>query len=142
MSFSRRELSVLLPALAASAVAQEKQLGTLPSKIYHTEEIPYRGNEKQKGRQFFDGKNHSGFRVEVHENVLGTGAQPHAPNKHEHEEILIVAEGALETYLEGKIETAQAGSVIYLGSNQMHSVRNTGATPCRYYVIGLRGLQA
>jgi mannose-6-phosphate isomerase-like protein (cupin superfamily) len=36
----------------------------------------------------------------------------------------------------------EAGSVIYFGSNQMHSIRNAGSAPCRYYVVELRGDEA
>ncbi len=52
---------------------------------------------------------------------------------------MILFEGTLETFVEGKRETVQAGSVIYFGSNEMHNVRNPGAVPSRYYVIELRG---
>jgi quercetin dioxygenase-like cupin family protein len=78
----------------------------------------------------------------MHETILGSGTETHAPHKHLHEEIVIVIEGTVETYLEGKTETAEAGSVIYFASNQMHSAGNAGGTPCRYYVIELRGSEA
>jgi len=35
-----------------------------------------------------------------------------------------------------------AGRAWLIGSNQMHSVRNAGATPARYYVVELRGKEA
>lgn len=140
MNLSRRDLGVLLPALAAAnAAAQQKQTQTLPSKVYHHQQIRYDGDETKKGRRFFFGANRAGFNLEMHETILGPGKETHAPHKHEHEEIVVVFEGTAETYLEGKTETAEAGSVIYFGSNQLHSVRNSGTTPCRYYVIELRG---
>ena len=136
MNLSRRELAVLLPAIAAEQAAAP---GALPQKVYHSGQIPYTGDEKKKGRRFFDGADHSGFHLEMHETILGPGVQTHAPHKHIHEEIMIVFEGAVETYMNGKTEVAEAGSVIYMGSNQMHSARNAGTVPCRYYVIELRG---
>ena len=143
MDFSRRDLGFLLPALAAAnASGQQRQAGTLASKVYHHRQIAYEGDEKKKGRRFFYGKNHIGFNLEMHETVLGEGTETHAPHKHEHEEIVIVVEGTVGVYLEGKTETAEAGSVIYFGSNQMHSARNAGTAPCRYYVIELRGNEA
>jgi XRE family transcriptional regulator, regulator of sulfur utilization len=143
MKFSRRDLSMLLPALAAaSAGAQQKQNGALSSKVYHAAQIPYSGDEKKKGRQFFRGAQHTGFNLESHETILGPGTQTHAPHKHEHEEILFVFEGTVQTLIEGKAENAEAGSVIYFGPNQMHSLRNAGTTPCRYYVVELRGKEA
>lgn len=140
MNFSRRSINLLLPALAAyGAPLQETPDKTLPSKTYHSNQIPYEGDQQKKGRRFFFGPNHSGFNLEMHETILGPGTATHAPHKHEHEEIVIVVEGTVEAYLEGKTENAEAGSVIYFASNQMHSARNAGAGPCRYYVIELRG---
>jgi len=143
VEISRRDLGFLLPVLAAATGgAQERQSGTLGAKVYHHGQIAYEGDQKKKGRRFFYGKTHGGFKLEMHETALGEGTQTHAPHKHEHEEIVILVEGTVETYMGGKTEIAEAGSVIYLGSNQMHSVRNTGTAPCRYYVIELRGNEA
>ena len=143
MRISRRELGLLLPALAAgTASGQQRPDRKLSSKVYHHSQIPYEGNPQKKGRRFFYGTEHSGFNLEMHETILGAGTQTHAPHKHLHEEIVILVEGTLEAYLDGKTEPAEAGSVIFLGSNQMHSVRNIGTTPCRYYVIELRGSEA
>lgn len=124
---------------AAKAAEQPEALGGLAQKVYHSSQIGYTGDSKKKSRRFFDGLDHSGFHLEMHETILGPGVRTHAPHKHIHEEIMIVFEGTLETYMEGKTELAETGSVIYMGSNRMHSARNAGATPCRYYVIELRG---
>jgi quercetin dioxygenase-like cupin family protein len=139
MILSRRDLHLLLPALAARAAAQAAAPQTLPSKVYHDRQIPYEGDDKKKGRQLFHGPNHTGFQFEMHETNLGPGTQTHSPHKHQHEEIIIVFAGTVETYLEGRTELAESGSVIYFASNQMHSARNAGSGACRYYVIELRG---
>ena len=136
---TRRDLSLLLLA-ASAARAQERQ--KLASKVYRSTAVPYSGDQQKKGRQFFHGENHSGFGIEMHETVLGSGVRTHDPHKHEHEEIVIVFEGAVEALIDGRTELAEAGSVIYFGSNQLHSARNAGDSPCRYYVIELRGSEA
>jgi quercetin dioxygenase-like cupin family protein len=138
MQLSRRDLALLFPALAAAQPAPQDS-PTIPAKVFHSSQIQYSGDDRKKARQFFRGANHTGFVVEAHETVLGPGMETHAPHKHEHEEIVIVMEGSVESYLEGKREVAEAGSVIYNGSNQMHTVKNAGATPCRYLVLELRG---
>lgn len=114
----------------------------LPSHIYKNSEIPYKGDERKKGREIFHGATHTGFDLEMHESILAPGVQAHAPHKHEHEEIIIVFAGTVEATVEGKVDTAEAGSVIYFASNQMHSSRNVGSIPCRYYVIEMLGKPA
>ena len=135
---TRRDLSFLLPALAAVRASAQDDGTELPSKLYHDKQIAFTGDEQKKGRRFFYGTTHTGYRIEMHETVLGAGTQTHAPHKHEHEEIVIVTQGTVEMYEEGKTEVAETGSVIYFGSNRMHSVKNVGSTPCSYYVLELR----
>ena len=74
--------------------------------------------------------------------ILGAGMDTHAPHKHEHEEILIIVSGSLEVHMEDKSATAEAGSIVYFASNLLHNAHNPGTTPCRYYVIELRGAAA
>jgi XRE family transcriptional regulator, regulator of sulfur utilization len=136
MTISRRDLSFLLPALAA---AQGRQTTALPSKIYHHGQIPYAGDDKKKARRFFSGPNRSGFNLEMHETILGPGITTHPPHKHEHEEALILLEGTVDVVVEGKTERLEAGSVSYVASNLMHTVNNAGSVPARYYIIELRG---
>jgi quercetin dioxygenase-like cupin family protein len=146
MNMTRRDLSLLLPALAAvQARAQEKTGEAVPqlvSTVYHSGQIPYKGDAKKKARRFFYGHEHSGFKLELHETVLGVGMESHPPHKHVHDELMIVMEGTVKTYQGGKTDLAEAGSVIFMQSNQMHGVKNGGETTCRYYVIELRGTDA
>lgn len=140
MSLSRRELAALLPVLAAAKAAEQPNPpASLPQKIYHSSQIPYTGDDKKKSRRFFDGVDHSGFHLEMHETVLGPGMPSHAPHQHVHEELMVVFEGSVEAYVDGKTGMAETGSVIYMGSNHMHGVRNIGTVPCRYYVLEIRG---
>jgi quercetin dioxygenase-like cupin family protein len=143
MKVSRRDLGMLLPVLAAGATVRPAAAQTpavkLNTKNYHHGQVAYVGDDRKKGRRFFMGETHGGFNLETHETILGTGVETHAPHKHLHEEIIVVVEGTVETWVEGKTETVEAGSVIFYGSNQMHSARNAGSVPCRYYVIELRG---
>ena len=143
MTFSRRDLAAWLPALAVRATAQQTPApAVLPGKIYHSAQIPYTGTDEKKGRRFFLGTTHTGFNLETHETILGAGMDTHAPHKHEHEEMLVIVSGSLEMHVDGKSETAEAGSMVYLASNVLHNAHNSGTTPCRYYVIELRGAAA
>jgi quercetin dioxygenase-like cupin family protein len=140
MTCSRREMAMLLPTLAAAMGGRQPQ--ALPGKVYHSSQIPYVGDAKKKGRRFFQGAEHSGFNLEAHETVLGAGTETHPPHSHEHEEIIVVVEGTVEITVGGKPETVEAGSLIYYAPNRPHGLRNAGSTPCRYYVIELRGRNA
>jgi quercetin dioxygenase-like cupin family protein len=148
MNLSRRQLSFLFPALAARAAAQQTPAAqpapveVLTSKVYPSDKIPYTGNQQKKGRRFLYGATHTGFKVEVHETILGPGLETHPPHKHEHEEFVIVMEGTVEANLDGNKQTVPAGSILCFGSNQTHNARNVGTTNCRYYVVELRGNEA
>lgn len=151
MSVSRRDLGLLLPALASLAKAQQPAApstskaapaakpAVLPSKLYHTEEIPYSGDDKKRGRRILLGTTHTGFNVEVHETVLGPGEISHPPHQHVNEEIIVIVEGTIESFVNGKTDRAAAGSVSFFASNDLHNFKNIGPGHCRYYVIELRG---
>ncbi|HEX3745313.1 MAG TPA: cupin domain-containing protein [Bryobacteraceae bacterium] len=143
MPISRRELNLLLPALAAAAAQAQPQKAPVPtmtSKAYPTGDFPYKGNDTKRSRQFFLAQTHAGFKVEMHETNLGPGIEAHPPHKHIHEEIMVVTEGSLEANMDGVKTTVPAGSVLVFGSNRMHNVRNPGTVMVKYYVIELRGM--
>lgn len=144
MKLSRRDVGLLLPALAAASAATQEAAAveTMTSKAYPSGIIPYKGDAKKKGRQFFLAATHAGFKIECHETVLAPGLETHPPHKHVHEEIVIVVEGTVEANMDGKKVTVPPGSVVVFGSNQMHNARNAGTTPSRYYVVELRGSEA
>src|SRR5580698_6150958 len=125
MKISRREIGFLLPALASRAAQQQTPATeTMTSKVYSSDNFPYTGDDKKKGRQFFLAATHAGFQVECHETVLGAGLETHPPHQHVHEEIMIVVEGTVEANMDGVKQTVPPGSVVVFGSNQMHNARN------------------
>src|SRR5262249_48350651 len=71
----------------------------------------------------------------IHISALPAGKSPHAPHQHEHEELLIVKEGTLETSQNGVTRRAPEGSIIFQSSNELHNVTNVGQTPATYYVV-------
>jgi len=136
MQWSRREWSLLLPALAA---AQPAHGAALPAQALRYEDIPARKNGPMASRQFLKGQTHSGFEIDLHQTELAPGEAPHAPHQHVHEELLLIREGELEVMIAGKSTRLGAGSVAYLASNQLHGWHNTGSTPARYFVLALGG---
>jgi len=74
--------------------------------------------------------------LEIHVSTLAPGKSPHAPHRHQHEELLIVKDGTLETFQDGATRRVGAGGIIFQASNELHNVTNVGAAPATYFVIG------
>lgn len=142
MNYSRRDLGLLLPALAATAAAQEKGAPKatpkkLASKAYVYEKLAAKQNGENTGRAVFNGLTHSDYPVELHITELGPGQQPHAPHRHVHEEVLMLRTGELDVTMNGETTRVTAGSVVYVASNDLHGWKNPGSTPAQYFVIAL-----
>ena len=135
MAYSRRNLSFLLPALAAAQAAAQSK--ALPSKAYRYEDLPVRTNGQNKSRAILNGETHTGYAIEMHETELAPGLAPHGAHRHVHDELVIVREGTLEVTILGKSTTMGPGSVAYISSNEEHGVRNAGETRARYYICTL-----
>ena len=133
MSLSRRDLTLLLPALAAANASAQKK--TLPSHSYRFEDLPAKVSGENRSWAVLDGLTHSGFHIDMHETELGPGMAPHAPHHHEHEEMLMIREGEIEMTISGKTAKLGPGSVTYVASNEEHGVRNTGTARASYFVI-------
>jgi len=136
MTFSRRDLACLLPALAAAARAQSgANDAKLPSHAFAFDDLPVKANGANKSRAIMNGLTHSGFPIEVHETDLAAGQAPHAPHHHVHEEMVIMVEGTIEFTVNGKTTRLGPGSVAYAASNEEHGQRNVGDTTARYVVV-------
>jgi len=138
MELSRRDLAVLIPALAA-ALPASGQTPALPTKAYAYDELPVKAgaNGVNHSRAVLKGATHSGFPIELHMTELGPHAAPHAPHKHVHEELVMIRRGTLEVTMLGKTANYGPGSVIFLASGDEHGWKNAGTDPCEYFVIAL-----
>jgi len=138
MSITRRDLSLLIPALAASqAAGQSKEKPVLIAKTYEYAELPVKTNGENQGRAVFDGLTHTGYPVELHMTRLAAGQMPHPPHKHVNEEVMMLKNGQLDAMFGGKTTRLQAGSIIYMASMEEHGWRNPGPEPAEYFVIAL-----
>ena len=135
MNCSRRDLALLLPAVAAAQEAPKKPM--LPSKTFKYEDLTVKESGQNKQRAVLNGLTHSGFPVEMHLTELGPGQAPHAPHKHVHEEMVMLQTGTLEVTIEGKTTHVTAGSVVFVASNEMHGWKNPGTDRAQYFVIAL-----
>src|SRR5947208_7237861 len=95
MQISRRDLALLLPALAA---AQKP-----------AEDLPVRNTGPNAFRAILDGQTHSGFGIELHETELAAGQAPHPRRQHPNEELLLIREGTLDVTIAGRVSRLGAG---------------------------------
>lgn len=140
MDTSRRELSLLLPALlTAQAAAAEKSGTVLPSKCYSFESLTVKRNAQNgnEARQVFSGLTHEGFPVDLHITTLQPGQMPHPAHSHVHEEMIMIQAGTLEVTILDNTARIGPGSVAYVMSNEKHSWKNVGDTPATYFVLAL-----
>jgi quercetin dioxygenase-like cupin family protein len=145
VTYSRRDLGLLLPAVAASAAAQQSAekapLKKLPSKAYVFEDLHAKQNGENTGRAVLNGTTHTGYPVELHMTELAAGQAPHPPHRHAHEEILMLRSGQLEVTMNGETTRLTPGSVVYVASNDLHGWKNPGPAKAEYFVMALGGDQ-
>jgi len=135
MKLSRRELTLLFPALAAAQSANEG--GLQPSLAFPFEDQPVRTNGDGKSRQIMNGTTHTGYLVDLHSSEMPPGGAPHPSHHHVHEEMFFIRSGTMEINIEGRVTRLTPGSVAYIKSNEEHGVHNVGDTTAHYFVLAL-----
>jgi quercetin dioxygenase-like cupin family protein len=136
MDLSRRNLCLLLPALAA---ARARAAGTagLPTTVKRFEDLKASTSNGNSYRPILEGATHEGFQIEAHQTELAAGSMPHAAHRHKHEEMFLIREGIVEVTANGKGTRLGPGGVAYIASNDLHGIKNVGSTAARYFVIAL-----
>ena len=138
MSIPRRDLCRALPILFAAAkmsLAQTK--ATIPSGIFHFDDLPTRQSGPLTYRPIVQGRIFEGCGIDLHESDLAPHSIPHAPHRHRHEEMVLVVEGTLEFTVNGKTTRVGEGSVAFFGSGEEHGIRNPGDAHAKYFVFAL-----
>ena len=135
VNYSRRDVSLLLPVLAAAGAAAQNAV--LPSKTFRFEDLSVGTNGQNKSRALLKGETHSGYALEMHLTELGPGMAPHPPHHHVHEEAIFIHEGTLEVTILDKSVKLGPGSVAYVASNEQHGWKNVGTLPALYLVLEL-----
>jgi XRE family transcriptional regulator, regulator of sulfur utilization len=149
MKYSRRDLGLLLPALAAAkasaqgsapAAAADNSVEKLPvmkTKDYKYDELTVTTNGKNKQRRCFTAKTHTGFKMESHMSDIWPGEVNHPPHQHLREEMMLVREGVMELTISGVPHRLGPGDVGVIGSNEIHNAKNVGNTVAKYFIVNI-----
>ena len=129
--------ALLVSVAAASSIATlAAQKHVQKSTVYPWSTTDTKPNEWGAVRQVMRTPTPTLDELEIHISTLNPGKSPHAPHQHEHEELLIVKDGTLETFQSGATRRVGHGGIIFQASNELHNVTNVGQTPATYVVIG------
>jgi quercetin dioxygenase-like cupin family protein len=131
-------LAILIVSVAAASsfATLVAQKSVQKSTVYDWSTADTKPNDWGRVRQVTRTPTPTLDELEIHISTLNPGKSPHAPHQHQHEELLIIKEGTLETYQSGKTQRVGPGGIIFQASNELHNVTNVGQSPAAYYVIG------
>ena len=91
--------------------------------------------DRGEKRQVFDRSTALFSKFELHVTTLNAGQVSHAPHQHKQEEIILLRKGDVQMQIGDKFYPASAGDLVFLSSEVLHALRNTGAGPCQYYAL-------
>ena len=138
---NRRDFGLMAAAFAALAGAAEAQgdEAVATSKVFRFSELPVKKSANGgESRAVVHGTLPTGEFVEVHETMLPAGQMPHPPHRHSHAEFILIREGTLEHWNNGKTEApAGPGDIIFNAHNVPHGLKNVGTTPANYFVVAV-----
>lgn len=140
MPITRRRLlaaagsAALAPAVARAAADQP----VMSSTVVDWTALTGKATEFGLVRQVFKSPTATLLELECHVSTLNPGLSSHAPHRHPNEEMIIVQQGTVEVFSEGKKTHVGPGSVIFHASNHLHGLTNVGETPATYHVINWR----
>ena len=153
MKYSRRDLSLMIPALLATTARAQNGSGSQPAPAaadtgveklpvmkthaFLYNEVPVTVNGKNKSRQMFRAKTHTGFKIESHQSDIAPGEVNHPPHQHLREEMMLVRLGTMELTISGKPYRLGPGDVGVIGSNEIHNAKNVGTTRAEYFIVNI-----
>ena len=138
LTITRRDAIVaasaaLLAVVAARFVAADTAV--MGSRAVAWESLKAEPTKVGEVRHVFQAPTATLDELESHITTLNPGQVPHAPHQHPDEEVLCLKEGTLEAYIGSEITRVGPGSVLFFASNQLHGVKNVGATPATYFIV-------
>jgi uncharacterized protein (TIGR02246 family) len=132
---TRRRLGLLAAGMlfAAPLAAQDPVLGSLALTWEQIQALPL--GSSGRSRQVLRQPTATLDQLEMHVTWLPPGQTTHAPHTHPNEEVIVIREGTLEAFQNGKTTRIGPGGLLFMASNQPHNVVNVGETTAVYHVI-------
>jgi quercetin dioxygenase-like cupin family protein len=135
MSQSAFRRLILSTVLVAVSTAYAQAQAPLRSTVFPADSARVRKVGAANQRSLVDTLTAILSKLEMHETTLAPGQSPHAPHRHAHEELMILRNGTVEVLQGTTTRVAHAGDVIFMASNELHGLKNTGTTDATYLVI-------
>ncbi len=143
---TRREMCAGLSAVAATG-----GFGQVPAapagadvlsqtKVYSLNQMPSRKTANGGlSRDVLRGALTTGEVIAVHESEQPAGVAPNPPHTIQHTEVIVVLEGLVDFFHDGKTDKAGPGGVIFVSPGTLHGLRNAGDGPAKYCVVQIGG---
>jgi quercetin dioxygenase-like cupin family protein len=130
-------LFTLGPMLTAALFAVDSTPVRLGTSLFQWEELPAKPTGVGERRDVADQPTATLERFECHISTLLPGRMSHPPHRHPQEEFILLREGTLDVAINGKVQRAGPGAVLFFASNDLHNVTNVGDQPAVYFVFNL-----
>jgi XRE family transcriptional regulator, regulator of sulfur utilization len=134
-----RDVKVALVAavitLAGAGLMRAQAAPVMGSKIFDWDALKVEKTNVGERRDVVRAPTATLDELEMHITTLNAGQQSHAPHQHAAEELIIIKEGQLESFVNGEYRKVGPGSIVFQASNQLHAIRNIGKTSATYHVV-------
>lgn len=125
--------SLLYDAELPTDLARGRDAGG--SCLVNWNDVAYNAHDRGGHRQNLDRPTAMLKRLEMHTTTLNGQLTNHPPHTHRAEEMVVVIKGRVEMLLGERLVQAQAGDVVYIEANIVHSLRNLGDEPTEYFAF-------
>jgi (S)-ureidoglycine aminohydrolase len=112
------------------------------SLMLNWDEVAFKPHDKGGRKDFFNRPTAMSKRFEMHTTTLNAGLLSHPPHTHKAAEIIFLinsqgneATSQAQESIDGNWQDAKVGDIIFLQSNSLNGIRNTGKGTCTYFAF-------
>ena len=91
--------------------------------------------DKGESRPVYDRPSSMFERFDVHATSLDPGVASHDPHHHRAEEVILLLKGNIQMQIGQSFYPAATGDLVFLESEVLHALKNTGTERCSYFAI-------